>query len=182
VRDLGERRLKDIDRPERIFALVVEGLPSDFPPPRTIDQQIPLLTEVLESMGGRDVEVASDMAVAAFPTAREAALAAVSAQRAVEAREWPHGSRVAISVGLHSGEAGVGWVGPALLRCAQLCDAAEGGQIFMTQAVSSLLEETKLGELSVRDLGEVPLRRSEHKVRAFELVVPAVETTRCTRR
>ena len=33
--DLGEHRLKDFDRPERIFQLVVDGLPSAFPPPRT---------------------------------------------------------------------------------------------------------------------------------------------------
>jgi class 3 adenylate cyclase len=42
VRDLGEHRLKDIDRPERVFQLVVEGLPDEFPPLRTVDQQIPL--------------------------------------------------------------------------------------------------------------------------------------------
>lgn len=29
LRDLGEHGLKDIDRPERIFQLVIEGLPSD---------------------------------------------------------------------------------------------------------------------------------------------------------
>jgi class 3 adenylate cyclase len=34
LRDLDEHRLKDFDRPERIFQLVVEGLPSDFPPLR----------------------------------------------------------------------------------------------------------------------------------------------------
>jgi DNA-binding SARP family transcriptional activator len=35
VRDLGEHRLKDIERPERIHQLVVEGLPSEFPALRT---------------------------------------------------------------------------------------------------------------------------------------------------
>jgi len=132
-----------------------------------------LLQEVLAQMGGREIEVDSDTAMAAFPTAKQAALAAVAAQRAVAAHEWPHGLRLAMSVGLHSGEAGFGWTGPAALRCAALCDAAEGGQIFLTEAVSSLLEGENLGELSVRDLGEVPLRRSEQKVRAYELVVPA---------
>lgn len=34
-RDLGEHRLKDLERSERIHQLVVDGLPSDFPPPRT---------------------------------------------------------------------------------------------------------------------------------------------------
>ncbi len=32
LRDLGEQRLKDLDRPVRLSQLVVEGLPSDFPP------------------------------------------------------------------------------------------------------------------------------------------------------
>ncbi len=32
LRDLGEHRLKDLDRPERVFQLVVEGLPHQFPP------------------------------------------------------------------------------------------------------------------------------------------------------
>lgn len=37
LRDLGERRLKDLSRPERIFQLVVEDLPSDFPPLRSLE-------------------------------------------------------------------------------------------------------------------------------------------------
>jgi class 3 adenylate cyclase len=32
LRDLGEHRLKDLDRPEHLFQLVVGDLPSDFPP------------------------------------------------------------------------------------------------------------------------------------------------------
>jgi class 3 adenylate cyclase/ABC-type branched-subunit amino acid transport system substrate-binding protein len=34
--DLGQHRLKDIDRPEQLFQLVVEGLPAQFPPLKTI--------------------------------------------------------------------------------------------------------------------------------------------------
>jgi DNA-binding SARP family transcriptional activator len=37
VRDLGEHRLKDLEQPERIHQLVVEGLPSDFPQLRTVE-------------------------------------------------------------------------------------------------------------------------------------------------
>jgi class 3 adenylate cyclase/tetratricopeptide (TPR) repeat protein len=32
LRDLGEHQLKDLERPERIFQLVVDGLPHQFPP------------------------------------------------------------------------------------------------------------------------------------------------------
>ncbi|HMI99986.1 MAG TPA: hypothetical protein VK488_09155 [Gaiellaceae bacterium] len=132
-----------------------------------------LLGQVLAGMGGQDIEVETDTAVAAFPTARQGALAALAAQRAVAAHAWPHGSSLAISVGLDSSEARAGWVAAALLRCSELCDAAEGGQIFLTQAASGLLEEEGLGDFAVRDLGDVPLRRSERWVRAYELVVPA---------
>jgi predicted ATPase/DNA-binding SARP family transcriptional activator len=36
LRDLGEHRLKDFDRPERLYQLEVEGLPQDFPPLTTV--------------------------------------------------------------------------------------------------------------------------------------------------
>ena len=35
LRDLGEHRLKDLDRPERLSQLVIAGLPAIFPPPRS---------------------------------------------------------------------------------------------------------------------------------------------------
>jgi predicted ATPase/class 3 adenylate cyclase/tetratricopeptide (TPR) repeat protein len=35
--DLGERHLKDLFRPEKVFQLLATGLPSEFPPLRTLD-------------------------------------------------------------------------------------------------------------------------------------------------
>ncbi len=214
LRDLGEFRLKDFDRPEQIFQLMIDGMPSEFPPLRGVDQQPPLtgtvtivmtegrrtmrllrelpperllgfvneyqrlLSRVLGEMGGRGIEVAGDSVAAGFATAKEAALAAAAAQRAVEVHEWPHGVAVAISVGAHSGEAGIGWLGPAISRCAELCNAAEGGQVFLSQATASLLEDDDLGDLVIRDIGEREMRRIRGAVRAFELVLPSTgETT-----
>ena len=37
LRDLGEHRLKDIDRPQRLFQVVVDGLESEFPPLKSLD-------------------------------------------------------------------------------------------------------------------------------------------------
>ena len=37
LRDLGEHQLKDLDRPERLFQVVADGLASEFPPLRTED-------------------------------------------------------------------------------------------------------------------------------------------------
>ncbi|MDQ3699636.1 MAG: tetratricopeptide repeat protein, partial [Chloroflexota bacterium] len=46
LHDLGEHRLKDLARPERIFQLLAPGLASDFPPLRSLDatpQNLPIL-------------------------------------------------------------------------------------------------------------------------------------------
>ena len=75
-----------------------------------------------------------------------------------------------MSIGLHSAPAGAGSVS----HRAELCDAAEGGRIFISPATASLLEGEDLGELSVRELGEVETRRTGRRVRAYELVVPSV--------
>jgi class 3 adenylate cyclase len=134
-----------------------------------------LLAELCERIGGRDVEVSFDTALAAFATAKQAALAAVAAQRPVAAHTRPTGPGPAISVALHSGEAGLGWVGPAASRCSELCDTAEGKQIFMSQATASLLDDEDLGALRCETsacarpdgLGKrarVRARRSEHSV------------------
>jgi YVTN family beta-propeller protein len=40
IRDLGERRLKDVERPERISQLVIDGLPSEFGPLNTLDVEL----------------------------------------------------------------------------------------------------------------------------------------------
>jgi YVTN family beta-propeller protein len=40
IRDLGERRLKDLERPERLSQLVIEGLPSEFGPLNTLDVEL----------------------------------------------------------------------------------------------------------------------------------------------
>ena len=47
---LGEHRLKDIDRPERLYQLVVDGLRSEFPPPRTL---ISTATSLMEARVAR---------------------------------------------------------------------------------------------------------------------------------
>jgi class 3 adenylate cyclase len=69
--DLGERRLKDLFRPERVFQITSPGLPSDFPPLRTLEnlrnnlplQPTPLIGrerevgEVCERLGQEEIRL-----------------------------------------------------------------------------------------------------------------------------
>jgi predicted ATPase/class 3 adenylate cyclase len=59
IRDLGSHRLKDLGRPEEIYQLVIDGLPSDFPPLRSLSNpelrhNLPVQ---LSSFVGREAEL-----------------------------------------------------------------------------------------------------------------------------
>jgi predicted ATPase/class 3 adenylate cyclase len=58
LRDLGQHRLKDIAHPEHLHDLVIDGLPADFPPPRTLDARPNNLPAQLTSFVGREQEIA----------------------------------------------------------------------------------------------------------------------------
>ena len=57
LRDLGERRLKDLIRPEHIYQLVIPGLPVEFPPLKTLDFYRHNLPVQLTSFIGREKEM-----------------------------------------------------------------------------------------------------------------------------
>jgi class 3 adenylate cyclase len=57
LRDLGERRLRDLSFPERIYQLVVEGLPADFPPLRSLEVLPNNLPAQVTSFVGRSREM-----------------------------------------------------------------------------------------------------------------------------
>src|SRR5919108_2059830 len=57
LRDLGERRLKDLIRPEHIYQLVIPGLSVDFPPLKTLDFYRHNLPVQLTSFIGREKEM-----------------------------------------------------------------------------------------------------------------------------
>src|SRR5678815_1089346 len=58
LRDLGERRLKDLSGPERIFQLVARDLPAEFPPLRSLEILPNNLPAQVTSFVGRAREMA----------------------------------------------------------------------------------------------------------------------------
>src|SRR5215217_2338175 len=58
LRDLGQRRLKDLFRPERVFQLLAPDLPSGFPPLKTLDARLNNLPTQPTPLVGREREVA----------------------------------------------------------------------------------------------------------------------------
>ncbi|MDX1620527.1 MAG: adenylate/guanylate cyclase domain-containing protein [Nitriliruptorales bacterium] len=58
-RDLGEHRLKDLDRPVMLYQVTVPGLPVDFPPLRSLSATPNNLPHVATTLVGRDEETAT---------------------------------------------------------------------------------------------------------------------------
>ncbi len=58
LKDMGERRLKDLIRPERLFQAVAADLPQDFSPLKTLDAFRHNLPVQLTSFVGREKEIA----------------------------------------------------------------------------------------------------------------------------
>jgi predicted ATPase/class 3 adenylate cyclase len=57
LRDMGERRLKDLIRPDRVYEVVIPGLPADFPPLKTLDVRAQNLPVQSTSFVGREQEI-----------------------------------------------------------------------------------------------------------------------------
>jgi class 3 adenylate cyclase len=117
-RELGEHRLKDLERPQRLFQLDVEGLSSDFPtlgrshflgtllatdlvgwsrPMRVLGDEAAvaaasryhaIVSDAAEAHGGRAVEAVADSVIALFERPRDAVRAAISVREAVRQQTW----------------------------------------------------------------------------------------------
>ena len=62
LRDLGTHRLRDLERPERLWQLVVGGLRSDFPPIRSLDTANNLPSRLTTFLGRqREIDEISDL-------------------------------------------------------------------------------------------------------------------------
>ncbi|MDP9245980.1 MAG: tetratricopeptide repeat protein [Chloroflexota bacterium] len=58
LRDLGEHRFKDLAQQQRVYQLLVDGLPDDFPPLRSLDATPNNLPTQTTSFVGREPEIA----------------------------------------------------------------------------------------------------------------------------
>ncbi|MCU1602619.1 MAG: cyclase [Frankiales bacterium] len=123
--------------------------------------------DTVSAHGGFVFAAAEGGLSAAFPTAIDAAEAAVEMQRQVLA--VPDRLGFALAVGLHTDEAGdgaTGYVGPEADRAARLTSLASAGQIVVSEATELLLR----GRMELRTLGEHRLRDLLRRMTVHQLL------------
>jgi YVTN family beta-propeller protein len=122
--------------------------------------------------GGEEVDTQGDSFFYVFSRARDAALAAADAQRALAAQDWPESGEVRIRVGMHTGEPVVseeGYHGVGVHRAARIMAAGHGGQVLVSEATAAVLADDELPGLGVRDLGRHRLKDIERGEHLFQL-------------
>jgi YVTN family beta-propeller protein len=131
-----------------------------------------LLRTAFEAHRGYEVDTQGDSFFVAFASARDALLAAVEGQLALSSHPWPEGVALKVRMGLHTGQAnatGGRYTGLAVHRAARIGAAAHGGQILVSQATQTLLEDEEEDlHVFLRDLGEQRLKDLDRPVRLYQ--------------
>ena len=135
------------------------------------DQQR-LLRAAFDAHDGYEVDTQGDSFFVAFASARDALLAAVDGQRALLSHQWPEGVEIRVRMGLHTGQAVASdgrYTGLAVHRAARIGSAGHGGQILVSQATQTLLEDEEEDlRVVLRDLGEQRLKDLDRPVRLYQ--------------
>src|SRR5262249_48316232 len=137
-----------------------------------------LVRAAFAAHGGEEVDTQGDSFFYVFSRARDAALAAADAQRALAAHEWPDGAEVRIRIGMHTGEpviAEEGYHGIGVHRAARIMAAGHGGQVLASEATAAGLGDEEVTGLGLRDLGRHRLKDLDRPEHLYQLVADGLQ-------
>jgi predicted ATPase/class 3 adenylate cyclase len=133
-----------------------------------------LLRAAFAEAGGSTFGSEGDAQFAVFESAPAALVAAVAAQRALAAHEWPGGAKVRVRMGLHTGEGTVrddNYVGLDVHRTARIAAVGHGGQVLLSEATRGLVEHHLPDGVELRDLGRHRLKDLAEPEHLHETVI-----------
>ena len=145
-----------------------------------------VLSTVVGAHDGYVFSQAGDGWGIAFPSATDGVQAALEIQRRIGDEDWPEPiTDIRLRMGLHAGtanERGGDFFGTTVNRAARVSAAANGGQVFLTDAVRALIADEVSEDWRLRDLGEHRLRdltRAEHlwQIDTPDVAAPAASLT-----
>ncbi|HEY4606404.1 MAG TPA: adenylate/guanylate cyclase domain-containing protein, partial [Acidimicrobiia bacterium] len=138
-----------------------------------------LLEGAIAGNGGRVVKTEGDSFFAVFPAAADALRAALGAQHALMANQWPSDGVVRSRMGLHTGVGVLGasdYVGLDVHRAARIADAAHGGQIVLSEPTAVLVERDLPPTVTLRDLGKHRLKDLSEPEMILQVVAEGLQT------
>jgi predicted ATPase/class 3 adenylate cyclase len=141
-----------------------------------VARQLAILQSLIAAHHGVLYKTIGDGTQAAFASADDAVRAAVAAQRALLQETWaeplgPLRVRMAIHTAAAVPQDG-DYLAAGLNRLARLMTAGHGGQVLLSLATQDLARDALPPGVTLRDLGEHPLRDLYRPERVFQLLHP----------
>ncbi|HKZ21391.1 MAG TPA: adenylate/guanylate cyclase domain-containing protein [Acidimicrobiia bacterium] len=139
-----------------------------------LDHHNRLLRAAFRDRGGIERGTQGDSFLVIFQDAPSAVAAAVDAQRALDAAKWPHGVKVRVRMGLHSGAGILGgddYVGVDINVAARIASAAHGGQVLMSDSTRALSHRALPKGVELRDAGAHRLKGLDQPEKLFQLLI-----------
>jgi predicted ATPase/class 3 adenylate cyclase len=159
----------DIEGSTRLLQALGRGYPD------LLNRHTAILRQAVAGHEGVEFGTEGDAFFAVFPSAVHAVEAAVAAQRSLAGEPWPTGHRVAVRMGLHTGEGVMGadgYVGLDVHRAARVADAAHGGQVLVSDGTRALVAGALPADATLRDLGVHRLKDINRPEHLYQLVIP----------
>jgi predicted ATPase/class 3 adenylate cyclase len=151
---------------------LLQTLGSAFLPNR--DRHDRAIRRAIKQGGGIELATEGDSFFAVFRTAVGAVHAAVAAQRVLSAAPEAKGRRIAVRMGLHTGDGKLGgdnYVGMDVHRAARIAAAGHGGQVLLSDATRGLVESQLPDGVTLRDLGSQTLKDLPHPEHLHDLLI-----------
>ena len=121
-----------------------------------------LIRGAIQAAGGHEEKTEGDGIFAVFDRVDRGVVAAVDAQRRLAAETWPDGVEVNVRMGLHTGDgvldADGEYVGADVHRAARVAGAGHGGQILLSETLSSYISGELPAGTELHSLGEHRLK------------------------
>ena len=147
--------------------------------PAVLDAHADIIRRAIARGGGVEVATEGDSFFASFPTPTGAVEAAVAAQRALSAHEWPTGASARVRMGVHTGEGVLGgnnYAGIDVHRAARIMSAAHGGQVLVSEATRGLVEHAVPEGVALRDLGRHRLKDLSNPEHLYALDIQGLQS------
>ena len=140
---------------------------------RAMQRHDALLGAAIESNGGTVLKERGegDSFFAVFPRATDAVVAAVEAQRTLQAEPWPDRLPLHVRMAVLTGEADAldrDYRSPAVNRCAKLRRRAVGNQVLVSETTYSIVADILRDDIRLASVGK---RRLEGHDRTEEIYV-----------
>ena len=142
--------------------------------PKILAEHRQIVRDAIERHNGHEIDTQGDAFFMVFAHAKQAVMCALAVDRDLAAHSWPGGATVKVRIGIHTGQATPvdgSYAGLSVHRAARICSAANGGQVLISQATQTILEdEEEALAFTLRDIGVRKLKDLDRSVQLFEVL------------